>query len=197
MTYTVVGTVPVRTLRVLWTLEELALPYDLVPAAPASQDAIRLTGTGKVPALIEDGQNFTDSVAIITYLADKHGRLTFPAGTQGRLAQDGHMGFVLEEFDAVLWSASKHSFVYPAEHRVPQAKDSLKWEFQRSLDRLEHRLGDQPFLMGDQMTIADIVAVHCLNWSFVAKFPTAPQRLKDYSKRLRKRPAYRAAMSRA
>ncbi len=195
--YTVIGQPKVRTLRVLWTLEELGQPYDLISAAPGSDLAKTHTGTGKVPALVENGATFTDSIAIMTYLADKHGALTHPAGTKDRMVQDGHMGFLLEEFDAVLWSASKHSFVYPEPLRVPAAKDSLKWEFTRSLARLEDRLGDQPFLMGDTMTIADIVAVHCLNWAFVAKFPPASDGLKAYSKRLRHRPAYRAALSRA
>jgi len=73
-------------------------------------------------------------------------------------------------------------------------KSVLKWEFERSLKRLEERLQDE-FLMGDTFTIADILAVHCLNWAFIAKFPDAGEVLKSYAKRCRERDAYKRAVS--
>ena len=70
----------------------------------------------------------------------------------------------------------------------------LKWEFERSQTRLEGRLqGD--FLMGDTFTIADILATHCLNWAFTAKFPNASETLKAYAKRCRGREAYKRAVA--
>jgi len=51
------------------------------------------------------------------------------------------------------------------------------------------------FLMGEHFTIADILAVHCLNWSYTAKFPDASTVLKDYAKRCRARPAYARALA--
>ena len=195
--YKVIGAVKTRTLRVLWMLEELGLPYEHNAAAPGSDDAKAMNGTGKVPVLLVDDTPITDSVAIMTYLADKHGALTFPAGTIERAKQDGHTNFLLEEFDAVLWMAGKHSFVLPEELRVPAVKPSLKWEFERSLSRLAERLGKGPFLMGETMTIADILAVHCLGWAIAAKFPIEAPVLRDYFSRLRDRPAYGAALSRS
>ena len=70
----------------------------------------------------------------------------------------------------------------------------LKWEFELSLKRLEARL-QGAFLMGEQFTIADILAVHCLNWAYTAKFPDASPVLKDYAKRCRARPAYVRALA--
>ncbi|MGB1234136.1 MAG: glutathione S-transferase family protein [Planktomarina sp.] len=195
--YTVVGPAQMRPLRVLWMLEELGQSYTHIPAMPGSDEAKSYSGTGKVPALIIGDQVFTDSVAIMTHLADAHGGVTLPAGTIDRMTQDGMTNFVLEEMDALLWTASKHSFVHPPEHRVDAIKPSVKWEFERSLDRFEQRLAGKDFLMGDQITIPDIVAVHCLNWAHVAKFPPASPALIAYSKRLRARPAYIAATSNA
>ena len=42
--------------------------------------------------------------------------------------------------DAVLWTAARHSFVLPEEHRVPEIKGPLRWEFARTCTRLAERL---------------------------------------------------------
>ena len=192
--YTVLGSTGNRTLRVIWTLEELGVPYNLIAGTPGSQDAKAYSKTGKVPALILDGEVFTDSIAIIYFLSDLHNRLTFLTGSLDRLRMDGHINFLLEEFDSLLWVAAKNSFINPPDHRAETVKPVLKWEFERSLKRLEDRLqGD--YLMGDTFTIADILATHCLDWSIKAKFPEANTTLKNYAKRCRGRQAYKRALA--
>ena len=192
--YTVLGSTKNRTLRVIWTLEELGVTYDQVVGDPGSAEVKALNPTGKVPALIVEGEVLPDSVAIMTFLSDRHNSLTFPAGSVERLRMDGHIQFLLEEFDNLLWVAAKNSFINPVDHRTPEVKPVLKWEFERSLQRLEERLLGE-FLMGDAFTIADILAVHCLNWAFTAKFPDASEALKAYAKRCRGRDAYKRAVA--
>ena len=192
--YKVLGSTKNRTLRVIWTLEELGLPYEQVKGNPGSAEVKALNPSGKVPALMVDGEVLPDSVAIMNFLSDRHNALTFPAGSVERLRLDGHIHFLLEEFDSLLWVAAKSSFVNPPEQRSADVKSVLKWEFERSLKRLEHRL-EGAFLMGEHFTIADILAVHCLNWAFTAKFPEAGTVLKDYAKRCRARPAYERALA--
>lgn len=187
--YTVIGKQLTRCYRVLWALEELGQEYDLKPALPQSPDVLALNPSGKVPILVEDGETITDSTAIITYLADKHGQLTAPAGTLARAKQDAVTHMLLDELDAVLWTAARHSFILPEDKRVPEVKDSLKWEFARSLNRLEARM-QGPYLMGEDFTIADIICTHCLNWAYSAKFPLENKALLEYSKRMRSRPAF-------
>ena len=99
------------------------------------------------------------------------------------------MHLVLDEIDAVLWTAARHSFILPEEHRVPAVKDSLKWEFAQNIARLEARLTG-PYLMGEEFTIADIICVHCLNWAYSAKFPVESPALLEYSKSVRSRDAF-------
>ena len=53
--YTVLGSTKNRTLRVIWTLEELGVSYDQVVGDPASAEVKALNPTGKVPALILEG----------------------------------------------------------------------------------------------------------------------------------------------
>lgn len=187
--YTVIGKQLTRCYRVLWALEELGQEYDLNPALPQSPDVLALNPSGKVPILVEDGEAITDSTAIITYLADKHGQLTARAGTLARAKQDAVTHMLLDELDAVLWTAARHSFILPEDKRVPEVKDSLKWEFARSLNRLEARM-QGPYLMGEDFTIADIICTHCLNWAYSAKFPLENKALLEYSKRMRSRPAF-------
>lgn len=193
--YTVIGPVKSRAMRVMWMLEELGQPYDHIDAAPRSDAARKYNPSGKVPALMDGAEVLTDSMAIVTYLADKHGMLTAPAGTIARARQDAMTFWLVDEFDAILWAAAKHSFVLPQEQRLPAVKETLKSEFSASADQLAAKL-DGPFLMGDHITIPDILACHCLNWAVGAGFPRVDERLFAYGKNLRQRPTFQAAAAR-
>jgi len=189
--YEVYGGVKSRTFRVLWMLEELGQAYTHHPEPPRS-DAVRaLNASGKIPVLVENGAVLTDSTAILTYLTDKHGALTHPPGTHARARQDALTHFILDEMDALLWMAARHSFVLPQDRRVPTIKESLRWEFETSVARLVARLGDGPFLMGAAMTVPDILAAHCGNWAAGAKFPAEDPAFQAYLARMRARPAFR------
>lgn len=192
--YKVIGKRASRGFRVLWALEEMGVPYEHVACGPRSDEAFRYNALGKIPALVGGDDVLTDSVAIMTYLADKHGQLTAPAGTIARGQQDAMMMWLIDEMDAVLWSYAKHAFVFPEEARVPEIKDSLKAEFERSAAKLSERL-EGPFLMGNDLTIVDIMAVHCLNWSVGAKFPRVDDKLGAWAKGLRDRAAFQKVMT--
>ncbi len=187
--YTVIGRANSRATRVLWMLEELDQPYEHVPAAPQSEGVVSFNPAGKVPVLIEDGTPITDSTAIIQYLADKHGALTYPAGTLDRARQDSLTQFLLDEFDSALWMAARHSFVLPEELRQSAIKSSLIWEFTNSQKTLVQRMGEGPYLMGAQMTVPDIILTHCGIWAKVARFPVHEPRLADYLGQMAARPA--------
>ncbi len=192
--YEVIGTTSSRAFRVVWLLEELGVEYTYTPEKPRSELVSALNPSGKIPVLREGELIIPDSSAIITYLADKHGAMTFAAGTPQRAQQDSLTHLVLDELDAVLWTAARHSFILPEEKRVPEIKSPLKWEYERNVARLSDLL-QGPYLMGEQMTIADIIATHCLNWAFLAKFPAAPENLTAYTKAMRARPAYKRAVA--
>ncbi|MBA4490720.1 glutathione S-transferase family protein [Paracoccus sp. S1E-3] len=188
--YKVLGTANTRAFRVMWMLEELGQPYDQVPAAPQSGRVVAFNPSGKVPVLIDEGTPITDSTAIIQYLADRHGALTHKAGTIERARQDSLTQFLLDEFDAVLWTAARHTFVLPEELRVSAIKDTLRWEFQRSQQILKQRVGNGPFLMGAVMTVPDIILTHCLGWAHAARFPLMDCWDEKYLVKMRARPAY-------
>lgn len=192
--YTVIGTVKSRALRALWMLEELEQPYEHVVAAPQSEGVVAFNPAGKVPVLIADGTPITDSTAIIQFLADRHGALTHPAGTLERARQDSLTQFLLDEFDAALWMAARHSFILPEELRMSGIKNTLRWEFERSQHTLMQRIGDGEFVMGEVMTVPDVILTHCLTWALTAKFPIVEHRLTEYLDRMRARPALKRAL---
>lgn len=188
--YEVYGTVASRAFRVLWALEELGAEYTLIQATPRDPIVTAIYPAGKVPVLRVDDQIITDSTAILTYLADKHGGLLAPAGSIERAQQDAISNAVLDELDAVLWTGAKHSFVLPEDKRMPEIKDSLKWEFNRNVNRLADRI-TTPFAAGGSFSIADIILTHCLNWSISAKFDYESEKMSDYAHRMRERAAFK------
>lgn len=191
--YTLIGHHKSRAFRVQWMLEEAGLDYTHVAARPHEDEVKALNPSGKIPVLVDGEDVLTDSLAIMTYLGDKHHVLTAPAGTLDRARQDAMSNLLNDEFDALIWTASRHTFVLPEEHRLPAIKDSLRWEFKRNARRLSASLGDKPFLCGDQITIPDIIAGHCLGWAIAARFPHDDANLNAYLGRLRARPAFRKA----
>ena len=194
--YQVIGTGKSRALRVLWMLEELGQPYEHVPVNPHSEGVTPFNPAGKVPVLIVDGTPITDSTASLTYLADRHDGLTHAAGTLERARQDSLTQLILDEFDAALWLAARHSFILPEEMRLAAIKNTLRWEFERSQKTLVHRMAEDGFLMGDMVTVPDLILTHCLTWALSARFPIVEHRLMDYLEMMRDRPAYQRALAR-
>ena len=194
--YTVIGSTRTRAARVVWMLEEIGQPYELIPHRPGSAEVKDYNPAGKVPVLLVDGATLTDSTAILQFLADRHAVFTCPAGTLDRARQDGFTQLILDEVDAVLWTAARHSFILPEEMRVADIKPPLKWEFTRNSERLSALLGSGPFLMGAQMTVPDLILTHCLVWAIAAKFPETDARLVDYLTMMQARPAYQRTMAR-
>jgi glutathione S-transferase len=195
--YTLVGSPRSRTMRVAWALEEIGAPYEWRPAPPRSEAILALNPSGKVPALIVDGRVLVDSVAIVQFLADRHGAMTHPAGTIERGEQDSFTQFVVDEVDGALWLAAKHSFVLPEELRVPAVKAAARHEFGRAMETLAARLGDRPFLTGDRFTVPDLILGHCAGWAERAKFTLPGGPVGACLERVRERPALARALEAA
>jgi glutathione S-transferase len=190
--YKLVGNRMTRAFRALWMLEELGVPYEHIPAAPRSDEARAVSTSGKVPVLVDGDHVVPDSMAILTYLADKHAAFTFAAGTPERAHQDAWTFRILDEVDSLLWTAARHSFILPEVERVPTVKDSLKAEFARNMERIADEMTSD-CLLGEGPMVPDFLLAHCLGWARNAKFPDAPDVLIEYLRRLRERPAFQRA----
>ena len=190
--YEVVGKVRSRAFRVLWALEEMGVPYKHVDVAAQSDEARTYHPAGKIPVMKDGDAILTDSVAIMSYLSDKHGQLGATAGTVARAQLDAMLHQLNETLDAPLWMIARHTFILPEEKRCPEAVAVEKELVQKSMTRLGDGLTG-PFLMGDHFTIADILCVHCLNWAFGMGIPVEHEKLKAYAKEVRARPAFTKA----
>lgn len=194
--YTVIGNPRTRTMRVLWMLEELGLSYDLDPSGPHTDSVKAQSNLGKIPVLVTDDGPIFDSVAIVTYLADRHAAFTHPSGTIERARQDAMTQFCVDEIEGALWTAAKNSFVNPEEHRCADIKPVAQFEFGRAMDRLALLLGDAEYVAGDGFTVPDLLLGHCAGWAANAKFDIPAGPVADYLGRMRARPALARAMKR-
>jgi glutathione S-transferase len=191
--YTVIGAPKTRAYRVIWMLEELGQPYAVNPVRPHDAALAAITPSGKVP-ILQDGTDYvTDSVAICQYLADKHGDLTFPAGTIARAHQDSFTQFAVDDLESCLWTAAKHTFVLPEALRVDAVKPACKHGFERGLDMLGQRLGGKTYVMGETFTVPDLLIGHCLGWGRSMGWTIPDGAVSAYSARLRDRPAMQRA----
>jgi glutathione S-transferase len=190
---TIIGPVQSRTFRVLWALEELGLPYEHQSERPWSEAVRELNPLGQVPILRDGDTVLTDSLAIMHYLADREGKLTFPAGTPERAHLDARINFLLTEMEAPLWLASRHSYVLPEDKRHPEVIPVARADFALAEEKFVRLLGRQPFIAGDVFTIADIVAGHIAGWAVGAKFGHQTRALADYFARMKARPAWSKA----
>src|SRR6201989_2252482 len=81
-----------RSQRVLWLLEELGVPYEIVryqrqPDMRAPPELRAIHPLGKSPVITDDGNTLAESGAIVEYLIDRfgQGRLIPQLGTPARL----------------------------------------------------------------------------------------------------------------
>lgn len=185
-----IGSPKARGFRVLWMLEELGLDYELDASGPHTESVLAVNPSGKVPVLVDGDAAIIDSVASIQFLADRHGRFTAPTGTVERGLQDSFTCFALDELDGTLWTNAKHDFVLPEELRQPGVHEACAHDFANAVKTLEARLGDRPYVMGDEPCVPDFLITHCVGWAGRAGFewPTGP--LTTYVERMRSRPAF-------
>ena len=185
-----------RSLRILWTLEEIGADYGLVKVdlfkGEAEEPAfLRLNPAGKVPVLVDDDLVLSESGAICTYLADKYPEsgLAPEPRTEQRAIYDQMCFFALTELEQPLWTMAKHRFVLPAQLRVPDVIDAANWEFARAVDALAMRIGEQEFVLGSRFTVADVLVGNVLSWARNSDMPIEADLVNTYADRVLGRPA--------
>lgn len=192
--YKIIGFPKTRTIRVIWMMEELGQPYDIIPLKPGDEKIKAYNPTGKIPVLMVGDTALIDSVAIVQFLADCHGQLTAVAGTLTRALQDSWSQFAMDDIELPLWVNAKHNFILPEDLRSQTARDAAHYEFQNALIAFGKRLGDRAYVMGDDFSVPDLLMGHCANWAEKGagwEIPAGP--VKDYFDRVRDRDALRRA----
>lgn len=194
--YQAVGSPGSRITRVIWMLEELEQPYEIIMAKPQSQEARRYNASGKVPSLVDGDFVLNDSAAICVYLGEKHSDRGMGSRDLRERAQiDSWMHFIQSELEAPLWNKLKHRFILQDELRT-EVGPWCNWEFRTAMKALERRLGERQFALGDRMTAVDILLGHCGSWARAGKFEIGPEGLNAYFDRILSRPALARARER-
>ena len=157
-----------RSLRPLWTLEEMGLGYDLdlmpFPARLHRPDYLEINPLGTVPFLVDGETVLTESAAICQYLVERYGPT--PLGLSPSEAEYGSYLNWLHRSDATLTFPQtivlRYTQLEPPERRSPQvADDYTRWFFAR-LRCVEEAAATREYLVADRFTIADICVGYAL-----------------------------------
>lgn len=209
--YTLYGGPKNRGLRVLWALEELEQPYQLIDlnlfgGEQRSDAFLKLNPAGKVPALIDhdvcDAEGHplvvTESVAILNYLADKHRdheRPLIPHELSERALFHQWMSYGATELEPPAWMYAKQTFIYPPDRRVEAIKPTCAFEFKRATRHLNEGLADgRPFILGEALSAADIFIAQTLMWGALQGLEVESGPAQGYLERLKARPALGRAL---
>jgi glutathione S-transferase len=192
-----------RAFRVLWLLEELGIPYEhhsliFANEEHLSEEFLKLNPSGKVPVLTDGNQIIHESSAILLHLMDHYGQeseLAIKPGQRTELYQ--WLFYGSSELEQGLWTAARHSFVYPQDRRIDAAVTWGREEFTNQLNYLSQMLGNKSYLLGDQFTIADILIAQILLWATQQqKIDLSFDNIKAYLTRCVSRPKFRMLVAR-
>ena len=203
-----------RSQRVLWMLEELALPYEIkryerdpeTMMAPASLKKVH--ALGKSPVITDGDLTVAESGAIIEYLANTYGReslLPEPGSrawldcsywlhyAEGSLMPPLVMRLVFEK----IRTSPMPFFIKPvAKGIVGKTNESfINPQIDTHMDFVEAHLADHEWFLGDRLSAADIQMSFPLEAS-VARGLVDGRRphIVDYVRRIHARPAYQRAL---
>ena len=193
-----------RAFRVHWTLQELGLEYETKPVrtrTPAmDMDEFRKVSPRKKIPVFEDGSlKLFESCAIANYLARTYGEreaALLPSDSGERARCDEWCYFTAMELDATsLYVIRRHGDLPETYGEAPVAVECAGEYFARQIAVPEAELADgRSFLLGDRLTVADIVLTPCLNWA-IRYEQSVPARLLAYRDRMAARSAYQMAFA--
>jgi glutathione S-transferase len=190
--------------RVSWALEELGLPYQYVQLDPAKQEHLAprylaIHPHGKVPALVDDGERFFESAAILLHLGDKYGvaKKLWPAKGQAHAdalcwtvwASTELMGFMMQ----YLYHGMDTPVSYRPEDRSKAAAGYCLSHLERQLQALDAQLREREYLLGE-FSLVDVAAasVLALGAGFGLALGEHP-RAAAWCRRCTERPAFKRA----
>jgi glutathione S-transferase len=183
-----------RSFRTLWLLEELGVPYDLRIVnirrgdGSGAVDPANPHPHGKVPALTDDNALVYETPAIALYLTDR-----FPEKELGPRIGDESRGAYLS------WLAYYTGVVEPSLTarflKLQHIYGTFGWApFDDVISYLTRSL-EQPYLLGERFSAADIVIGGSLPLLMSRGIVPESEVLKSYVQRVTARPAFAQAQA--
>jgi glutathione S-transferase len=201
-----------RSQRVLWLLEELGVPYEIVKyerdpkTSLAPPELEKIHPLGKSPVVTHDGATVAESAVILEYLVEQFGagRLVPAQGSADyrryryfmHYAEGSLMPFLLLR---LITSKIRKAplLVRPIAKKIADTLDGtfVSPNLRRHIAFLDGELAKAPYFAGNELTAADIQMSFPME-AIAARVPDAPARLKDYLARIHDRPAFKRALER-
>ncbi len=190
-----------RSHRILWLMEELGLPYEIVhyqrdPQTRLAPPELRkVNPLGKAPVIVDDGRTVIESAAIVDYVLRHYG--------QGRLlpepttpAYDDYVQWLHFAEGSAMLPLMLHLYTARLGDAVAPLSPRIESEIANHLGHVDRHLADKQFLLGDLFTGADImlldVAAVAKRFDKLAAYPN----LSAWLDRVQERPAYGKAVER-
>ena len=187
-----------RSVRVLWMLEEMGADYEVVKPGfpPTDPEFLAANPTATLPLFLDGDVRLTESIAILQYLAARHG----PTDLAVKPDEAGFPDYLqfLEVGEASL--ATPLTVMVRTRFMAPESQKS-NWTFESCAavfaDRVRlvaDQLKGHDFMAGDRFTAADISVGYALGFGEGLRLADsyAPA-VADYWRRLQERPAYQRA----
>jgi glutathione S-transferase len=182
-----------RSQRILWLLEELSTPYEIVhytrmsPVPFAPPELKEVHPLGKSPVITDGDKTIAESGAIVEYLIDTYGQGRF----KPKAGSDDHWKYI-EWLHYAEGSAMLPLLLALYTAMLGDAAAALKprvdSEIANNLSYMENALGGRAFFVGDDLTGADIQILFPLE-AAGARLDPYPNLVK-YRARMQARPAY-------
>jgi glutathione S-transferase len=205
-----------RSQRVLWLLEELGLPYEIIkyqrdPATMlAPPELQRVHPLGKSPVITEGDATIAESGAIVEYLVERHGngRLAPAAGTPERLRWTYWLHFaegsampplLLKLIFERIKTSPMPFFAKPIARGIANKVMAAMVDpnLKRQLDFMEGELRQNEWFAGRDFSAADIQMSFPVEAAAQrAGLDASRPKLMAFLKRIHARPAYRRALER-
>jgi glutathione S-transferase len=201
-----------RSQRVLWLLEELDVPYEIVryqrqPNMRAPAELVAVHPLGKSPVITDQGNTIAESGAIVEYIVDSYGegRLIPPARTPERLrysywlhyAEGSAMPPLFLKLLFTLMPKRTPALLRPVVRKVSnQALTALVNPLlKQHMAFWEAELGKSQWFAGNEFTAADIQMSFPLEAAAArAGLEQGHPKAMAYLDRIHARPAYARAL---
>lgn len=171
-----------RASIVQWYLEELGVPYEFVlldmqAGEHRQPEYLAINPIGKVPAIVDGDFKLWESGAILLYLADKYGNLNPSVEERATLTQWVLFG-----------NSTLATGIFVEANREK--------EIPRLLTPLNEVFTEQPFLLGDIFSLADVAVGSILSYiPIMLKLDlSAYPAVLNYIKQLSERPAFQKSI---
>lgn len=156
--------------KVALCLEEMGLPYELVPIDTRKGEQherafLAINPNAKLPAIVDDGVTVFDSNAILLYLAEKTGQF----GSADRGPMLSWMMFVASGIGP--YSGQAVHFKNVAPEPKEYAVNRYVFEAKRHWGILNDRLSNNRFMLGNHYTVVDMAV---WGWSRLVPFVLGP-----------------------